>query len=524
MQDGSPVLPALSPSPPGMQPAPMAANGGRSLAPLAQQPAVKAVHVYRNGDPFYRGRRMLIHEKRVGTFDIFLKDVTGRVQAPFGAVRNIYTPRSGHRVTSLEDLQPGECYVAGGKETFKKLDYLHIGENKKKPVDPMSQVKPVSHSRINVSARFRKNVQEPCTVFLIANGDIMNPVVRLLIPRKVLDQWELVLALVTDKVKLRNGAVHRLYTLEGMPIQDGSELENGQFYVAVGRDRFKKLPYGDIIFSKSSVRRAQGSKASSLPPINGYRKSKENRHERHTKSTGGSADTVDNLISPQPPKAKGKRNPEPQILNKPVRVKQKKEMNNNVVYQENDDGIFKAGEDRSEMWGASEVQEDENTKVEVPVDQRVAETVEEEVRENEGQDGDGAAEETEEPEDDHTNVQEEHLHEEETGENEEHSMVSHEVEADHGKIHNDSEDVIDNYGDGHWEEDQPLNSVDTHGEVIGQINGDVYGREDEDDGHDGNTDDQSQVEDSLPRPTSSRLLEKVSTPTEDEKKELVDEM
>ncbi|XP_077126095.1 doublecortin domain-containing protein 2 isoform X2 [Ranitomeya variabilis] len=572
MQDGSPVSPALSRSPPGrMQP--VAANGGRSLAPLAQQPAVKAVHVYRNGDPFYRGRRLLIHERRVGTFDIFLKDVTGRVQAPFGAVRNIYTPKSGHRVTSLEDLQPGECYVAGGKETFKKLDYLHIGENKKKPIDPLSQVKPVSHSRINVSARFRKNVQEPCTVFLFANGDIMNPVVRLLIPRKVLDQWELVLALVTDKVKLRSGAVHRLYTLEGIPIHDGSELENGQFYVAVGRDKFKKLPYGDLIFTKSSVRRAQGSKASSLPPINGYRKSKENRHERHTKSTGGSADTVNNLMSPQPPKTKGKRNPEPQILNKPVRVKQKKEMNNNVVYQENasvldkttsdlsgagclgledrsncktqsivilsyrlsstsgiklsqqvmeDDGIFKAGEDRSEMWGASEVQEDENTKVEVPVDQRVAETVEEEVRENEGQDADGAAEETEEPEDDHNNVQEERLHEEETGENEEHSMVSHEVEADHGKRHNDSEDVIDNYGDGHWEEDQHLNSVDTEGEGNGQINGAIYGRE-EDEGHDGNTTDQNQAEYSLPRPTSSRLLEKVSTPTEGEKKELDDE-
>lgn len=105
-----------------MQPVPVAANGGRNLAPLAQQPAVKAVHVYRNGDPFYRGRRMLIHEKRVGTFDVFLKDVTGKVQAPFGAVRNIFTPRNGHRVTSLEDLQPGECYVAGGRETFKKME------------------------------------------------------------------------------------------------------------------------------------------------------------------------------------------------------------------------------------------------------------------------------------------------------------------------------------------------------------------------------------------------------------------
>ncbi|KAM3928472.1 doublecortin domain-containing protein 2 isoform 2-T2 [Leptodactylus fuscus] len=495
-----------------MQSTPVAANGGRSLAPLAQQPAVKAVHVYRNGDPFYRGRRMLIHEKRVGTFDVFLKDVTGKVQAPFGAVRNIYTPRSGHRVTSLEDLQTGECYVAGGKETFKKLDYLHIGENKKKPVDPLSQVKPVSHSRINVSARFRKNVQEPCTVFLIANGDIMNPVVRLLIPKKVLDQWELVLAMVTDKVKLRNGAVHRLYTLDGIPIQDGSELENGQFYVAVGRDKFKKLPYSDLIFSKSSVRRAQGSKASSLPPINGYRKSKENRHERHTKSTGGSADTVDNLISPQPPKAK--RNPEPQILNKPVRVQQKKEMNINVAYQENDDGIFKAGEDRSEMWGASEVQEDENTKVEVPVDQRVAETVEEEVRDNENQDAEEAVEEAEEQEEEggHNNIDVDHVHEEETGENEEHSMVSHEVEANHGKMHNDSEDVIDNCGDGRWEEDQHIN---------GQINGDIYeNEEDEDGGHNGNVNDhESQAEYSLPRPTSSRLLEKVSTPSEEDKKE-----
>ncbi|XP_075441711.1 doublecortin domain-containing protein 2 isoform X6 [Ascaphus truei] len=410
-----------------MQPAPVVGGGSRSLAPLSQQPAVKTVHVYRNGDPFYRSRRMLIHEKRVGTFEVFLKEVTGGVQAPFGAVRNLYTPRAGHRVTSLDDLQPGERYVAGGRETFKKLDYLHIGEIKKKPVEntiqsPTEDVKPVSHSRINVSARFRKPIQEPRTVFLIANGDIINPVVRLLIPRKILDQWELVLAMVTEKVRIRSGAVHRLYTLEGIPIHDGSELENGQFYVAVGRDKFKKLPYGDLIFSKSSTRRTYGSKASSLPPINGFRKSKESRQERHTKSTGGSSDAVDNLMSPQPPKAKVMKdymvNYTSQIPRKPIRVKQNNEQINstfmfpesadvldipaNELYRINslvledksdfktepililsyrlssssglkqvteDDGVFKACEDRPEMWGASEVQEDENTKVEVPVDQ-----------------------------------------------------------------------------------------------------------------------------------------------------------
>ncbi|XP_053324101.1 doublecortin domain-containing protein 2 [Spea bombifrons] len=442
-----------------MQPAQVAGGGGRTLAPLAQQPAVKAVHVYRNGDPFFRGRRMLIHEKRVGTFEVFLKDVTGGVQAPFGAVRNLYTPRNGHRITSLEDLQPGECYVAGGRETFKKMDYLHIGEIKKRPVDPLSQVKPVSHSRINVSARFRKIVQEPCTIFLIANGDTMNPVVRLLIPRRILEQWELVLAMVTEKVRLRNGAVHRLYTLEGTPIQDGSELENGQFYVAVGREKFKKLPYNDLIFSKSSVRRAHGSKASSLPPINGFRKSKENRHERQTKSTGGSTDTVDNIISPQPPKAKEKKKHEPQILTKPVQVRLNNGQLVNENYPDNDDGIFKASEDRSEMWGASEVQEDENTKVEVPVDQRVAETVEEEEKAN---------------------------------------------------IDNADEDANEDEAVAEAEEEDTQNNI-IH-EDANEDEAEVAEETEDAEGH-------SMAEYSLPRPTSSRLLEKVSTPSEAEKNE-----
>ncbi|XP_075441708.1 doublecortin domain-containing protein 2 isoform X4 [Ascaphus truei] len=510
-----------------MQPAPVVGGGSRSLAPLSQQPAVKTVHVYRNGDPFYRSRRMLIHEKRVGTFEVFLKEVTGGVQAPFGAVRNLYTPRAGHRVTSLDDLQPGERYVAGGRETFKKLDYLHIGEIKKKPVENTIQVKPVSHSRINVSARFRKPIQEPRTVFLIANGDIINPVVRLLIPRKILDQWELVLAMVTEKVRIRSGAVHRLYTLEGIPIHDGSELENGQFYVAVGRDKFKKLPYGDLIFSKSSTRRTYGSKASSLPPINGFRKSKESRQERHTKSTGGSSDAVDNLMSPQPPKAKVMKdymvNYTSQIPRKPIRVKQNNEqINSTFMFPESDDGVFKACEDRPEMWGASEVQEDENTKVEVPVDQRAAETVEEEERDNEGNECEEADEDGEaEDENDQNHVTQKHTHIDETSEAEDHSLVSNEVESNHGTMNSDSEDEGNNE-EVEYEEEEPqiVNSVNKEGgDGMEQINGDISVKEEED--TDVNKDNQSQAEDSLPRPTSSRLLEKMSTPTESEKKEYV---
>uniref|UniRef100_G1TBQ7 Doublecortin domain-containing protein 2 n=1 Tax=Oryctolagus cuniculus TaxID=9986 RepID=G1TBQ7_RABIT len=359
----------------GRRPARRMSSSGARPSHLSQ-PVVKSVLVYRNRDPFFAGRRVVIHEKKVSSFDVFLKEVTGGVQAPFGAVRNIYTPLTGHRIRKLDQIQSGGNYVAGGQEAFKKLNYLDIGDNKKRPMEVVNtEVKPVIHSRINVSARFRKSLQEPRTIFLIANGDLINPASRLLIPRKALSQWDHILQMVTEKITLRSGAVHRLYTLEGKLVESGAELENGQFYVAVGRDKFKKLPYSELLFDKSTMRRPYGQKASSLPPIVGSRKSKGSGNDRQSKSTIGSSDNS----SPQPLKRKGKK--EDVSSEKPTTVKQNVKLQNSqqtVPSSVLEEGIFKAGAERSEMRGAAEVQEDEDTQVEVPVDQRPAEIVDEE--------------------------------------------------------------------------------------------------------------------------------------------------
>ncbi|KFO78612.1 Doublecortin domain-containing protein 2, partial [Cuculus canorus] len=345
------------------------------------QPSVKSVLVYRNGDPFFPGRRIVINEKKVSNFEVFLKEVTGGVKAPFGAVRNIYTPRAGHRIRQLEELQSGEQYVAGGREAFKKLNYFDIGETKKKPAEVNNEVKPVTHSRITASARFRKPLQEPYTIFLIANGDVLSPVVRLLIPRKTLNHWDHVLEMVTGKVTLRSGAVHRLYTLDGKLIQSGSDLENGQIYVAAGREKFKKLPYGELLFSKSTVRRPQGSKTSVLPPILGSRKSKGSGNDWQSKSTVESSDLGENNSAP--PRLKGKdkksQNPEDSVsVVLPHSVTIRLHFLLPCIFPIVGEDIYKAREEQSEMWGAAEVQEDEDTRVEVPLDQRPAETVDEE--------------------------------------------------------------------------------------------------------------------------------------------------
>ncbi|XP_042611444.1 doublecortin domain-containing protein 2 [Cyprinus carpio] len=237
------------------------------------QPEVKNIYFYRNGDPYYEPRRLVINSKRVSTFDTLLREVTGGVRAPFGAVRSIYTPKAGHRVQSLEHLRSGEQYVAAGRERFKKIDYLQIGTRKKKVLQTNGVLKPVPQSRVIVSARFLKPIKEPCAVFVVANGDVLNPAVRLLIPSRVIGQFERILEMITEKMGLRIiGGVRSLYTFEGTLVMDGKELENGQFYVAVGRDKFKKLPYSELLFSKPiGVKRVNGSKAASLPPIYKYR-------------------------------------------------------------------------------------------------------------------------------------------------------------------------------------------------------------------------------------------------------------
>ncbi|XP_056266856.1 doublecortin domain-containing protein 2B isoform X2 [Pseudoliparis swirei] len=363
-----------------------------AAAPL---PPVKSVVVFRNGDPFDSGRRFVVNQRQVATMEAFLTEVTHGIGAPL-AVRTLFTPRRGHRVPELRDLQTGAQYVAAGFERFKKLDYLNTNMRKHPAAREETQAR--VPQRPNVSAKWRKFVPLPCILHVFRNGDLLCPPFRFIIPRSLQPDLEKILSLVTEKVSLRTGAVRRLCSLEGATVSSALELETGRCYVAVGTERFKKLPYVELLLSKATERYNPGKRrlfvrnenrdARSGPEDQFSDSALLNSPEsdgRRVKSTG------DEAAAPSGAQQRSKRggggggggaDEISAFFARPVKIRtnkggQPRPPPGNGSVQPS--AFRRAGRRRrEEARGAEEVQEDENTRTELPVDQRAAETVEEE--------------------------------------------------------------------------------------------------------------------------------------------------
>ena len=85
--------------------------------------AAPIITVFKNGDVYFPGKKLVINPKEIRNFDALLDKITSVTKAKV-AVRSIRTPSHGHRVNSVTRLENGGVYVAVGCERFKKLEYV----------------------------------------------------------------------------------------------------------------------------------------------------------------------------------------------------------------------------------------------------------------------------------------------------------------------------------------------------------------------------------------------------------------
>ncbi|XP_065063207.1 doublecortin domain-containing protein 2-like isoform X2 [Rhopilema esculentum] len=213
--------------------------------------AAPVITIYRNGDTYQNGKRLVLNRKEIRSFDAFLDRVTKDTRSQV-AVRSIRTPSHGHRVNELDKLENGGIYVAVGPEKFKKLEYKEastLPTHKQKP--PEQLIRPVVHSRVIVSGRARKVAAAESssnkTIFVFRNGDDKQPCFKIHLDKRILHTgMDTILQFVTEKVRLRTGAVRSLYTLDGIEVLEPAQLKSLEKYVAVGYGKkFLKMAYSE---------------------------------------------------------------------------------------------------------------------------------------------------------------------------------------------------------------------------------------------------------------------------------------
>ncbi|XP_077193534.1 doublecortin domain-containing protein 2B isoform X3 [Paroedura picta] len=316
-------------------------------------PPARNVVIYRNGDPFCHGRRFVVSQRRFLTFEAFLNEVTSRIQAPV-AVRSIYTPRQGHRVTELAELHNGCQYIAAGFERFKRLDYIksemkQLGENQKKV---SAQSYPVISRRANVLERCRRPANMPCIIHVFRNGDLLSPPFRVMLSKSALEQWNTVLGLLSERANLRTGAVRKNHTNNR---KRNCNRELGKLHL-VSQDG------------------ASDSVLLEAPQQMDHRRVRSTGVVEKDRGPGSSPALHEKARKHLDSEEKQ----EGIIHTKPVRVGQISW--NSPQWSDQEEGsIYKPKGARKEMQDAQEVGEDDDTQVELPVDQKVAEMVEEEV-------------------------------------------------------------------------------------------------------------------------------------------------
>ncbi|XP_054079352.1 doublecortin domain-containing protein 2B [Rissa tridactyla] len=250
------------------------------------------------------------------------------------------------------------------------------------------QFRTVAPWKSNVLAPWQKRTHLPCTIHVFRNGDLLSPPFPLLLSKSTPLQWDALLAMLTEKADLRSGAVNKLCRLDGTQVSGGEELVNGDYYVAVGNEEYKKLPYFELLVPQDSAYKTLWNHPNSR---------RKKYHRRFGELCATSQVSAGDSAFPEPPQQLDSRRVQttgaaekgkipaafPQLQRqtrkscleeeesifhvKPARAGQNRRRSNRNAqhWRDQEESVYKTRDPRTEMRGAQEVKENKHTRVDV---------------------------------------------------------------------------------------------------------------------------------------------------------------
>ncbi|CAL4118096.1 unnamed protein product, partial [Meganyctiphanes norvegica] len=201
-------------------------------------PAGKRVTVYRSGDMHYPGANMTVNPMHIKNLENFLSQVQLKVDPSWGAVRSIHTPNTGTVLNSLQDLAKQGQYVAAGSKGFVSVPggYGNAGKQGFSRKKFMNQK--LIHRRVLPKL-------ETLSLHVYKNGVKDEGPVNFRLREKDLQNWSSILYKLSERLRLAQGAVSRVYTLEGKILKSSDQLiHNGVYVAAASNEGFRSVQYG----------------------------------------------------------------------------------------------------------------------------------------------------------------------------------------------------------------------------------------------------------------------------------------
>uniref|UniRef100_A0A8C7FXD7 Serine/threonine-protein kinase DCLK2 n=1 Tax=Oncorhynchus kisutch TaxID=8019 RepID=A0A8C7FXD7_ONCKI len=226
----------------------------RTLQTLTSEKRAKKVRFYRNGDRYFKGLVYAVSNDRFRSYDALLMELTrslaDNLHLPQG-VRAIYTVDGIKKITSMDELAEGDCYVCASNEPYRKLDYTKINNPNWKPgvttgTSSGSPTAPGTRSGSGPGPGGQQLVREsndfikPKLVTVIRSGVKPRKAVRILLNKKTAHSFDQVLEDITEAIKLDSGAVKRLYTLDGKQVTSLQDFfGDDDVFMACGLEKFR---------------------------------------------------------------------------------------------------------------------------------------------------------------------------------------------------------------------------------------------------------------------------------------------